>query len=44
MEKEIYYYKGNPYTILSETKIKVGDMWKDCVVYKCEYKNPDGSI
>ena len=44
MEKEIYYYKGNPYTILSETKIKVGDMWKDCVVYKCEYENPDGSI
>ena len=44
MGKEIYYYKGNPYTILSETKIKVGDMWKDCVVYKCEYENPDGSI
>ena len=44
MEKEIYYYKGNPYTILSETKIKVGDMWKDCVVYECEYENPDGSI
>jgi len=44
MNKEIYYYKGNPYTILSETKIKVGDMWKDCVVYKCEYENPDGSI
>ena len=44
MEKEIYYYKGNPYTILSETKIKVGDMWKDCVVYRCEYENPDGSI
>ena len=44
MSKEIYYYKGNPYTILSETKIKVGDMWKDCIVYKCEYENPDGSI
>ena len=44
MSKEIYYYKGNPYTILSETKIKVDDMWKDCVVYRCEYKNPDGSI
>ena len=44
MSKEIYYYKGNPYTILSETKIKVGDMWKDCVVYKCEYENPDGLI
>ena len=44
MEKEIYYYKGNPYTILSETKIKVGDMWKDCVVYRCEYESPDGSI
>ena len=44
MGKEIYYYKGNPYTILSETKIKVGDMWKDCVVYKCEYENSDGSI
>lgn len=44
MVKEIYYYKGNPYTILSETKIKVGDMWKDCVVYRCEYENPDGSI
>ena len=44
MEKEIYYYKGNPYTILSETKIKVDDMWKDCVVYKCEYENPEGSI
>ena len=44
MGKEIYYCQGNPYTILSETKIKVGDMWKDCVVYKCEYENPEGSI
>lgn len=43
-EKRVYYYKGNPYTILSETKIKVGNMWKDCVVYKCEYENPDGDI
>ena len=43
-EKKVYYYKGNPYTILSETKMKIGDMWKDCVIYKCEYKNPDGDI
>ena len=44
MSKQIYKYKGNPYTIVAETKIKVGDMWKDCVVYKCEYPNPDGNI
>ena len=44
MEKEIYYYKDNPYTILSETKIKINNMWKDYIVYKCKYKNPDGSI
>lgn len=44
MSKQIYKYKGNPYIIVAETKIKVGDMWKDCVVYKCEYPNPDGNI
>lgn len=44
MSKQIYKYKGNPYSIVKRTSMKVHSQWEKCVVYKCEYPNPDGDI
>lgn len=39
---EVYEYKGKPYTIMSETKMKVGKAWVDAIVYQTLYENKDG--
>jgi hypothetical protein len=39
-----YQYKGKPYKILYQSKIKFGGTWIDVVVYECQYDNPDGMI
>lgn len=31
-----YFYKGNTYQILHESKMKIGQVWLDCVVYQSE--------
>lgn len=40
--KEIYQYKGKPYEITTESKMKISGEWKDVIIYKCLYYNPDG--
>lgn len=42
--KEIYWYKNKAYSILSKSKIKIDNEWKSCIIYQCEYDNPDGKI
>jgi len=40
----IYYYKDKPYKILYESKIKISEIWIDCIIYECLYENPEGMI
>lgn len=40
----IYYYKGKPYSIVTESKMKIGELWIDVVIYQTEYENSDGTI
>ncbi len=42
MSEKIYSYKGNPYKIFSETKMKISNLWIDVVIYETLYENPDG--
>lgn len=42
--KKRYIYKGNPYVIFQETKMKVDGEWIDCVIYQTLYDNPDGEF
>ena len=42
--KTKYYFKDKPYTIFSETKIKIGEDWVDGIIYKTEYFNPNGEF
>lgn len=44
MDEFLYYYKGKPYEILYESKIKLDGKWQDCIIYRCLYFNPDGLI
>ncbi len=37
-----YYFKDKPYSIFSKTKIKIGEIWVDGIIYRTEYFNPDG--
>lgn len=38
----IYEFKGKPYSVMCETKMKISELWIDVVIYKTEYHNPDG--
>ena len=42
MEELIYYFKGNPYRIFSETKVKIDGIWIDAIIYQALYVNKDG--
>lgn len=37
MSNQVYYYKGKPYTIRGESKIKIGGIWIEIVEYQAEY-------
>lgn len=39
-----FEYKGKQYVIEYYTQVNINDEWKDAIVYKCLYKNPDGMI
>lgn len=39
-----YYYKGNPYRIFAQSKVKIDGIWIDCIIYQCLYLNPDGDL
>lgn len=40
----IYSYKEKDYEIIEKSKIKIGKIWIDVIIYKCLYNNPDGLI
>ena len=42
MGETVYYFKGNPYRIFSETKIKIDGIWVDAIIYQTLYINEDG--
>lgn len=39
-----YTYKNKPYMVLYETKMKISELWVNCIVYQCLYYNPDGGV
>lgn len=41
-DSDIYEFKGKPYSIVCESKMKISELWIDVVIYKTEYNNPDG--
>lgn len=41
-DDSIYEYKGKPYSVMCESKMKISELWIDVVIYKTEYDNPDG--
>lgn len=41
---KVYEYKGNPYRIFSETKVKIDGKWVDAIIYQTLYPNSDGWI
>ncbi len=44
MNDKIYTYKGKKYRIFAESKMKINDKWKDCIIYQTLYFNQDGWI
>jgi hypothetical protein len=38
----IYYYKGKPYKIFAESKMKISNLWIDVIIYETLYDNKDG--
>jgi hypothetical protein len=42
MNTDIYYFKGKPYRIFSESKMKISELWIDVVIYEALYDCPDG--
>jgi len=43
----IYYYKermDKPYRIVTESKMKISNLWIDVVIYEALYENKDGQI
>ena len=38
----IYEYKGKPYRIFSETKVKIKGVWIEAIIYQTLYVNKDG--
>lgn len=39
-----YIFKEKFYKILYESKIKLGGIWIDAIIYECQYENPDGMV
>ena len=42
-----YYYKermDKPYRIVTESKMKISNLWIDVVIYEALYENKDGQI
>lgn len=42
--KQRYTYKGKIYVIFAQTKMKVNNVWEDCVIYQTLYDNTDGEF
>lgn len=39
---DVYFYKGKPYRIDNHSKMRIGGVWIDVIVYVCMYDNPEG--